>query len=88
MGGATTKDYYLATNQVKVKCDGQAFTQNEQIKIFAKLKDPSSGVEDKIEVGKMMVMKNSEQAKYTINVYVIKTYITGDATFGEARFNK
>ena len=84
LGGATTKDYYLATNQVKVKCDGQAFTQNEQIKIFAKLKDPSSGVEDKIEVGKMMVMKNSEQAKYTINVYVIKTYITGDATFGEA----
>ncbi|MFC0429172.1 hypothetical protein [Chryseobacterium scophthalmum] len=82
LGGTATRDYYLANNQVKVKCN-RAFTVNEQIKIFAKLKDPSSGIEDKKEVGKMMVMKNSDQPKYTINVYVIKTYIVDDASFGE-----
>ena len=31
----------------------------------------------------MVVMKNSDQSKYTINVYVIKTYIVDDASFGE-----
>lgn len=80
--GATTKDYYLAANQIKVKCDGQAFTKNEQIKVFAKLKDAATGVENKVEVGKMMVMKNSDQAKYTIDVYVIKSYLKNDLTFG------
>ena len=79
--GTIKRDFYLATNQVKVKCN-KAFTKNEQIKVFAKLEDPVSGVEDKKEVGKMMVMKNSEQAKYTINVYVIKSYLKNDTTFG------
>lgn len=83
LGGTATKDYYLAANQVKVKCN-KAFTKNEQIKVFAKLKDASTGIEDKKEVGKMMVMKNSDQAKYTINIYVIKSYITDDPTFGES----
>lgn len=83
LGGTATRDYYLANNQVKVKCN-RAFTVNEQIKIFAKLKDPSSGIEDKKEVGKMMVMKNSDQPKYTINVYVIKAFISDNPSFGEA----
>lgn len=84
LGGSNKKDYYLATTQVKVKCDGHAFTQNEQIKILAKLKDTSSGIEDKIEVGKMMVMKNSEQTKYTINVYVIKAFMSDNVLYGES----
>lgn len=83
LGGTATRDYYLANNQVKVKCN-RAFTVNEQIKIFAKLKDPVSGLEDKKEVGKMMVMKNSDQPKYTINVYVIKAFISDNPSFGEA----
>lgn len=83
LGGTATRDYYLANNQVKVKCN-RAFTVNEQIKIFAKLKDPSSGIEDKKEVGKMMVMKNSDQPKYTINVYVIKAFLSDNPTFGES----
>lgn len=81
-GGSDSKDYYLATNQVKVKCN-KAFMKNEQIKVFAKLKDPTSGIEDKKEVGKMMVMKNSDQSKYTINVYVIKAFLSDNPTFGE-----
>lgn len=83
LGGTNTKDYYLATNQVKVKCN-KALTKNEQIKVFAKLKDATIGIEDKKEVGKMMVMKNSDQAKYTINVYLIKAFISDNPTFGEA----
>ncbi|MCW3170830.1 hypothetical protein OMO38_20050 [Chryseobacterium sp. 09-1422] len=82
-GGTATRDYYLANNQVKVKCN-RAFTVNEQVKIFAKLKDPSSGIEDKKEVGKMMIMKNSDQPKYTINVYVIKAFLSDNPTFGES----
>lgn len=81
--GTIKRDYYLATNQIKVKCN-KAFTENEQIKVFAKLKDAATGLEDSKEVGKLMVMKNSDQAKYTINVYVIKSYITDDTTFGES----
>ncbi|WP_165570762.1 hypothetical protein [Chryseobacterium luteum] len=84
IGGTAVRDYYLATNQIKVKCDGQAFIRNEQIKIFAKLKDPASGIEDKKEVGKMMVMKNSEQLQYTINVYVIKAFMSDNPLFGES----
>lgn len=91
LGGTNSRDYYLATNQVKVKCN-KVFTRNEQIKIFGILKDPTSGIEDKIEVGKMMVMKNSDQAKYTINVYVIKAFISDNSAFGEsfidAKFSK
>lgn len=83
LGGTATRDYYLANNQVKVKCN-RAFTVNEQINIFAKLKDPSSGIEDKKEAGKMMVMKNSDQPKYTINVYVIKAFLSDNPTFGES----
>lgn len=79
----TTRDYYLATNKVKVKCN-KAFAKNEQIKIFAKLKDPATGIEDKKEVGKMMVMKNNEQAKYTINVYVIKAFLLDDPAFDKS----
>lgn len=51
LGGSDSRDYYLSTNQVKVKCN-KAFMKNEQIKVFAKLKDPTSGIEDKKEVGK------------------------------------
>jgi hypothetical protein len=76
LGGTVNKDYYLATNVVKVKCDGQSFTNNEQIKIFAKLETQN------VEVGKMMVMKNSDQPRYTIDVYVIKSYMRNDSTFG------
>jgi hypothetical protein len=82
LGGTTTQDFYLAKNQVKVKCD-KAFTKNEQIKVFAKLIDAATGIEEKKEVGKMMVMKNSDQAKYTINIYVIKAFISDNPTFGE-----
>ncbi|BFM45642.1 hypothetical protein CFS9_42830 [Flavobacterium sp. CFS9] len=82
LGGTTTKDFYLANNQVKVKCN-KAFTKNEQIKVFAKLKDAATGIEEKKEVGKMMVMKNNDQAKYTINVYVIKAFISDNPAFGE-----
>jgi len=82
LGGTTTREYYSAVNQVKVKCDGQAFTKNEQIKVFAKLVD--NGVESKKEVGKMMVMKNSDQAKYTINVYVIKAFMSDNPLYSES----
>lgn len=71
LGGTTTKDYYLASNQVKVKCS-KAFANNEQIKVFAKLKDPVSGIEDKKEVGKMMVMKNSEIYKLKARFVEVK----------------
>lgn len=83
LGGAATKDFYLATNQVKIKCNA-AFTGNEQIKVFAKLRNEALGVDDKKEVGKLMVMKNSEQSKYIIDVYVIKSYIVDDPAFGES----
>lgn len=83
LGGTITRDFYLVANQVKVKCN-KAFTKNEQIKVFAKLKDPSTGIEESREVGKMMVMKNDDQAKYTINVYVIKSYIIDDSSFGKS----
>ncbi|WP_123868096.1 zinc metalloprotease [Chryseobacterium lactis] len=83
LGGTTSRDYYIAANQVKVKCN-KALIKNEQIKVFAKLKDAASGTDDKKEVGKMMVMKNSDQSKYTINVYVIKAFISDNTTFGEA----
>lgn len=81
LGVTTTKDYYLASNQVKVKCS-KAFANNEQIKVFAKLKDPVSGIEEKKEVGKMMVMKNSDEPKFTVDIYVIKSYLRDDANFG------
>lgn len=32
-------------------------------------------------VGKLNVVKNSDQEKYTINVYVVKSYITDDSSF-------
>lgn len=83
LGGTTIKDFYLASNQVKVKCNN-IFIKNEQIKVFAKLKDAVTGIEEKKEVGKMIVMKNNDQAKYTINVYVIKAFISDNPTFGEA----
>ncbi|PWN68978.1 hypothetical protein C1631_012975 [Chryseobacterium phosphatilyticum] len=91
LGGTTSRDYYLAANQVKVKCN-KALIKNEQIKVFAKFKDAASGAEDKKEVGKMMVMKNSDQSKYTINVYVIKSYLKNHTSFGlstvDTEFNK
>lgn len=81
--GSSSRDYYLAANQIKVKCN-KVFTKNEQIKVFAKLKDAASGIEDKKEVGKMMVMKNNDQAGYTINVYVIKAFISDNPLYNES----
>lgn len=78
-----SKNYYQASNQVVVKCN-KAFIKNEQIKVFAKLKDTTTGLEEKKEVGKMMVMKNSEQALFTINVYVIKAFLSDNPLFGES----
>lgn len=81
LGGTNVRDYYLATNKIKVKCN-KPYTRNEEIKIFAKLKDSISDSEDKKEVGKLMVMKNNDQSRYTINIYVIKSYLKNDSVFG------
>lgn len=71
LGGTITRDFYLVANQVKVKCN-KAFTKNEQIKVFAKLKDPSTGIEENREVGKMMVMKNDEVYKLKARFVEVK----------------
>jgi len=77
LGGIASRDYYLATNQIKVKCN-KAFTKNEQIKVFAKLKDTTTGSEDKLEVGKMMVMKNDQI--YKLKARFVEVRLRGKIT--------
>lgn len=77
LGGNDIRNYYSAANLVKIKNKG-LLNQNCQIKVFAELN------KKKEEVGKLMAIKNDEESKYTINIYVIKSYLVRDAVFGES----
>ncbi|WP_299888184.1 matrixin family metalloprotease [uncultured Lacinutrix sp.] len=75
LGGTNTKDYYLAQKKINVKSDGGVFENDEEIKVFAKLDS------QKVEVGKLIVCKNSDYKDYTTTVYVIKSYLRDDSNF-------
>ena len=60
-----TINYYKLEGKVNIKCTGGTLTQHSEIKVFAKLNT------EKVEVGKLMVYKNSVIPKaeiVTINV--------------------
>lgn len=65
-GGATV-NYYELVNGIHVKCQGDTLGAHEEIKVFAKL----GGTE--IEVGKLMVYKNSIVPKASIVVINVIT---------------
>ncbi|MGS2760952.1 hypothetical protein [Sinomicrobium sp. M5D2P9] len=75
LGRGNTRDYYLANNKVNIKCEGN-LPQHEQIKVFAQLNDQRE------EVGKLMVCKNSDYKNYTIDIYLIKSFLNDDPSFG------
>lgn len=60
LGGTNTREYYLATKKVNIKCKGGTLNKNEEIKVFAKLGNK------KEEVGKLILSKNDEIPKAEI----------------------
>lgn len=65
--GGTTVNYYELVNGIHIKCQGDTLGAHEEIKVFAKL----GGTE--IEVGKLMVYKNSIVPKASIVVINVIT---------------
>lgn len=66
-------NFYKLNKKVTIKCEGGALNQDEEIKVFAKLKDNNTGIEEKQEVGKLMVYKNNVIPKAEIVVVNVIT---------------
>lgn len=71
-----TINYYKLKKIINIKCSGGAINQHEEIKVFSKLKDKISGIEEKKEVGKLMVYKNNIIPKAEIVVVNVVTSAT------------
>ncbi len=71
LGSGATRDYYLHSKKINIKCSRGALTNHEEIKVFAKLKN------QKVEVGKLMVFKNDVIPKAEI---VVVNVITGSGS--------
>ncbi|MGO3183372.1 MAG: hypothetical protein ACTIJ9_11125 [Aequorivita sp.] len=71
--GSVQRKTHIAPNIIKIKCHGE-LNKHEEIKVFAKLR------EQKVEVGKLMVFKNSNYKELQFDITPVRILRKGSKT--------